>query len=179
MREELIKDKQKFQRGDYVKITKDLGVGMGHFTSDCEAIIIGSYADQFGGSDIKSYKIFIKGGGEVSWYHEWQLELIEKSRIDILEKWEKEEEEKFERESSIDWIFQNGKDVAANPSGASIQGLANCIKPNFNLWGSRGEGYVYYQNVAMLHMLASPFLINGDKQGWIEFVQALKREGVC
>ena len=45
--------KQKFSTGDHVKVAKDLGSTMRHFQNDCEAIIIGSYADRFGGDDIE------------------------------------------------------------------------------------------------------------------------------
>ena len=69
-------------------IVKDLGCFMSHFQGDCDAIIIGSYADQFGGKDIKSYTVYLKGQGQVSWYREHQLILIEKNRKDIYDKWE-------------------------------------------------------------------------------------------
>lgn len=39
---------QKFNNGDYVHIASDLGIGMEHFTNTCDAIVIGSYDDQYG-----------------------------------------------------------------------------------------------------------------------------------
>lgn len=81
---------QKYQKGDHVKVAKELGDSMSHFQSDCEAIVIGSYSDKYGGSNTSSYTIRIKGGGEVSWYYENQLELIEAGRLDLLEQWESE-----------------------------------------------------------------------------------------
>ena len=55
---------QKFKKGDYVRVAKDLGPSMGHFPADCDAIVIGSYKDQYGGSDTKSYTLSLKGNGE-------------------------------------------------------------------------------------------------------------------
>ena len=80
--------KQKFFRGQRVKICKDLGHGMGHFESDREAIVIGSYGDQFGktvGRGPESYSLCVfgpRGGGghHVSWYDEWQLTLVSDAR---------------------------------------------------------------------------------------------------
>ena len=51
---------QKFKKGDMVRVAKDLGPYMSHFTGDCEAIVMGSYADLFGGDDRKSYKLYLK-----------------------------------------------------------------------------------------------------------------------
>jgi hypothetical protein len=47
---------QKFKRGDKVHIAKDLWPSMPHFDNDRDAIIIGSYRDQYGGDNIKSKK---------------------------------------------------------------------------------------------------------------------------
>ena len=79
---------QKFHKGDLVRVAKDLGPTMGHFTADIDAIVIGSYKDQYGGSDTKSYSLHLKGQGHCSWYWESQLELLEANRGDLLAKWE-------------------------------------------------------------------------------------------
>ena len=158
---------QKYTKGDHVKVAKDLGEIMNHFQNDCEAIVIGSYADQYGGSDTKSYTIHIKGSGSASWYRESQLKLIEKNRLDLLHQWEKEEQAETDLKSDLDWIFSNGNDVIENPHGASIQALASCFGLT-NLWGSRGEGFVYYQNAIKTLALAESYLKNCDKDGWIK-----------
>lgn len=77
---------QKFKRGNKVKVL------FGHpiwsnkeGTSDMcpeevgqEALIVGSYADQYGGSNRKDYTImFCETGSETSWKSESQLELID------------------------------------------------------------------------------------------------------
>lgn len=82
---------QKFHKGDHVMVAKDLGPNMSHFKSDCEAIVIGSYKDQYGGNNTNSYTIHIKGRGQTSWYEEHQLTLIRIRAIDLLDEWEDEQ----------------------------------------------------------------------------------------
>ncbi|MDE2105409.1 MAG: hypothetical protein KGL39_49740, partial [Patescibacteria group bacterium] len=77
-------EKQKFHKGDHVRIAKDLGQSMSHFQADCEAIVIGSYNDQYGGGNTRDYTLHLKGGGQVSWYYENQLTMIESGRIGLL-----------------------------------------------------------------------------------------------
>lgn len=163
---------QKYQRGDWVSVAKDLGLLMSHFQADCEAIVIGSYADQYGGSNTDSYTIHIKGGGKCSWYKEDQLTLIESGRLDKLQLWEDEVEAERKQKSDLDWIFSHGQEVLENPHGASIQALANCFGLT-NLWGSQGEGYVYYENARRTLMMASPYLQLGDKNGWLAHCEKL------
>ena len=95
---------QKYHRGDRVKIAKDLGDTMSHFEADCEAIVLYSYKDKYGGKDydVEDYSVYIKGVGQVSWYKEHQLTLIKKKRLDLLSKWKKMR--KF-RKRRIRWIL--------------------------------------------------------------------------
>jgi len=81
---------QKFNKGDLVKVDKELKPGMSHFHKDCDAVVVGSYADKFGGDNNEKYSIYIKGIGECSWYFEDQLTLIEHDRIDLVDKWDQE-----------------------------------------------------------------------------------------
>ena len=80
---------QKFFKGDLVQVG-DMPLSMRHFTGNCQAIVLYTYTEQYGrsGSDPdKSYSLFIlkKGDrGEVAWYHEDQLTLIEQDRFDLL-----------------------------------------------------------------------------------------------
>ena len=79
---------QKFHYGDLVRVAKDLGKHMSRFGNDCDAIVISSYKDQYGGAEREpSYTLFIKDRGGVSWYYEHQLSLIEKNRVDLLVEW--------------------------------------------------------------------------------------------
>jgi len=79
---------QKFFKGDLVQVG-EMPLSMSHFDGNCKAIVIATYTEQHGrtqNSD-KDYTLFIlkQGGrGEVSWYHENQLTLIEPDRFDLL-----------------------------------------------------------------------------------------------
>jgi hypothetical protein len=164
---------QKYHKGDLVHVVKDLGACMSHFTSDCDAIVMYTYKEQYGGDSQqeKSYCIHIKGKGETSWYEEHQLELIERNRLELLQQWENEEEKERKLHSDLDWIFANGNDVLHGASGATIDALGTCLGVS-NLWGSHGEGFVYYQNATAILSLAKPFLESGDKTGWLAFAKS-------
>lgn len=163
---------QKFHKGDLVRIDKDLGDSRSHFTSDCDAIVIGSYRDQFGGDDVDSYTLYLEASGECSWYHECSLSLIETGRLDKLKEWDDAIELERNKKSSLDWIFSNGKDVIDRPHGSSISTLAECLGCT-NLWGPHGEGIVYYKNALTVLTMASPFLLSNDKIGWLNFCSSV------
>ena len=78
--------KQKFHRGNLVRIADDLGLSRSHFKSGCNVIIEGSYADRYGGHDIDSYSvIFPEDGNSCAWYHEDQLTLIDTGGESLIE----------------------------------------------------------------------------------------------
>ena len=163
---------QEFQKGDWVRVAKSLEPSMSHFKSDCEAIVIGSYADKYGGSNRDSFTLHLKGNGECSWYNGNQLTLIESGRLDRLQAWEDEAEAERKQKSDLDWIFANGPAVAEKPHGASIQALAGCFGLT-KLWGRNGEGITYYSNAMGTLELAAPYLKAGDKAGWLERCELL------
>lgn len=169
---------QKFHKGDHVKVADDLGPSMSHFQSGCEAIVIGSYRDQFGGSERneRQYTIHIKGGGETSWYDEGQLTLIEAKREDLLKQWEDEAKALHKQRSDLDWIFENGPDVLKSAYGSSVEALGRCVGIQ-NLWGSRGEGITYYTNALAIMGAAAPFLEAKDKAGWLAACSAQRTSG--
>lgn len=164
---------QKFHHGDLVHVAKDLGPSMSHFTADVDAIVIGSYRDQYGGDDTNDYTLHLKGSGLCSWYHECQLELIERGRSDLLETWQAEREAEAKQKADLDWIFANGPGVLKEAHGASIAALARGIGIT-NLWGSHGEGLAYYENSIRVLSLASPFLQSKDKAGWLALCEMVK-----
>ncbi len=166
---------QKFHKGDLVKIADDLGELMRHFKSGTEAIVDYSYNDRYGGCDTKSYSLTFRNGTTCSWYEESQLELIEKNRIDLLKQWKEEAEKERAKKSDLDWIFNNAEEHMKNPIGASIEALGACLGID-NLWGSSGEGFVYYQNALLIADLSRPFLEKHDKEGWLSFCEKTKRE---
>lgn len=157
-----------FKNGDHVRIG-EMPSFMSHFQGNCEAIILGSYADLYGGTDkaVVSYSVYIKGRGNCAWYYHDQLTLIEIGRTDLLEEWIREIETDDALKSDLDWIFSHGNEVIANPKQASLQALATSISCN-NLWGENGEGITYAINAQAVLMIAYPFLIKGDKQGWLK-----------
>lgn len=163
---------QKYNKGDHVQVAKDLGKFMDHFQNDCEAIVMYTYNEKFGGGNIDSYCIHIKGRGQVAWYYEHQLELIEVDRVDLLKQWETEEEKEADMKSNIDWIFSHGKEVLEETHGATIAALAKCFGL-MNLWGSSGEGITYYSNARVTINMAKPFLESGDKEGWFRHCKTL------
>ena len=155
----------KFQKGDWVRVAKDLGPHMSHFTADCEAIVIGS--------DRASFTLHLKGHGQCSWYRGSQLTLIEAGRLDKLKAWKDEAEAERKQKSDLDWIFANGPAVAQKPHDASIAALAKCFGLT-DLWGRNGEGVIYYSNAMGTLELAAPYLEAGDKAGWLARCELLR-----
>ena len=151
-------------------VAKDLGPSMSHFTSDVDAIVIGSYQDQYGGGNTRDYTVHLKGHGECSWYHESQLEMIESGRSDLLKTWQADRDAEAKQKADLDWIFANGPDVLESAHGASIATLAKEVGIT-DLWGSHGEGLSYYENAMRVLSIAAPFLEKKDKHGWLAFCQ--------
>lgn len=164
---------QKFNKGDHVMVAKDLGQSMSHFTNDCEAIVIGSYSDQYGGSDSESYTIHIKGKGRTSWYYGSQLTMIKRGAYELLDQWETEEQAFVAQNSDVDWIFENGPSVAEKPSGATISKLFSFLRDG-SMWGRNGEGIVWDSNARATLHYAHDFLVSKDKEGWIEFAKQFR-----
>jgi hypothetical protein len=164
---------QKFHNGDLVRVAKNLGECMVHFTADCDAIVMYSYAEKYGGETNLTYSLFIKGKGECSWYNEDQLTLIEHKRLDLLKQWQKELAREVELLSDLDWIFAHGEEVLKGMCGATADRLAKDL--GINMWGSNGEGYVYYGNALRVISAARQFLERGDKEGWLKHCESFKK----
>jgi hypothetical protein len=77
----------RFQPGDLVRISKNLGVAARFLHTDAEAIVEYSYAGKYGGLEDNSYSLYIKAIGRSSWYDASHLTLIESGRHDLLEAW--------------------------------------------------------------------------------------------
>ena len=71
---------QKFSRGARVKVCRIMPSYMSHFQSGFEAIVEYTYAQKYGGTDVKSYSlIMLKNNvpvNAIAWYEENQLTLI-------------------------------------------------------------------------------------------------------
>lgn len=167
---------QKFNKYDLVRVTSDrITVKAGTM-----CIILGSYKDQFGGNEQgeTSYTVFREGMGEMSWMYDGEVELVERNRPDILERFKSEYDAKIATLSDLDWIFENSKEVLQGGHGASIQALASCFGMT-NLWGRSGEGVEWEENAMKTMSFAYPFLLIGDKEMYLEFCKKLvEKHGV-
>lgn len=68
---------QKFVRGDVVQVCKKMPSYMSHFKKDFRAIVLGSYASQYGGDNWDSLTLLdISDGNQISWYERNQLTFI-------------------------------------------------------------------------------------------------------
>jgi len=160
----------KFKKYDHVRIAKDLGPTMDHFTKGCNAIVVEvGTKDSWG----ESYGLHIEGKGYSAWYHDHQLTLIAHNRKGLLKKWEAAEKKLEEQQGDLDWIFKNGKAILRSASGASVCALAKEMGLT-NLWGSHGEGMTYYMNALRVLDLSKPFLINRDKKGWLTMAHEIR-----
>jgi len=141
--------KQKFKRGNLVHIAKDLGEFMSHFTNDVDAIIVGSYTDQFGGGDVDSYSVmFSETGGECSWYYEWQLTLINEGGEHLFVKARKNREQISKQNTDIDYIISKLDEGPWNTE--SILVLFDLIGVDTS-FKTNGEFYVLYEDWSYLH----------------------------
>jgi hypothetical protein len=168
---------QKFKKGDYVKIKGDYSSGFMCERGECKPMP-NDYAGKEGiviASNGGDYTLHVKGQGEVAWFPGTALMLIELGRIDKLKEWENTAETERKEKSNIDWIFSHGKEVLEEPHEASISTLAKCFGLT-NLWGSHGEGFVYFQNAQQTLALASFFLDKGDKEGWLKRCDVIRCE---
>jgi hypothetical protein len=158
----------KFNYGDLVWIRKYEGEFI--FPSDCEAIVI-----EASGYNRVSYMLHVKGKGQSAWHNEEDLTLISRDQKKLLNQWISEEDEEERQKGDVDWIFAHGREVLVNPHGASIAALARCFGLT-DLWGSRGEGIIYYENAHFTIQVARSFLEVGDKEGWLAQCGAWKLE---
>ena len=77
---------QKFFLGDRVYINK-LSPMQRHFSQECEAIVMYSYAESYGyGNEDQLGLYILPNRGESSWYYANDLTLIEPDRLDLLPK---------------------------------------------------------------------------------------------
>jgi len=96
---------QKFKRGNLVRIADNLDSSMSHFPCGREAIVEGSYADKYGGSNTGSYTLmFPDTGGQVSWYREDQLTLIDEGGEHLIEEAEKVSDRIYKEKTDIAFL---------------------------------------------------------------------------
>jgi hypothetical protein len=164
--------KQKFKRGDVVHIAAELGQSMSHFENDKDAVILGSYADQFGGDCTSDYTVkFLDDGSECSWYEEHQLTFLYHGGEEFIVKITKETEEREKVESDLGWIVDNWKrireDVIPAATSKKLMSLIGITNP----WGNRGEGIDYYNHFKYTVKCLDSVLLTGDIKKVKKFVE--------
>lgn len=151
-------DEQRFHRGDRVYVAADLGETMRHFEAGAEAIVIGSYADQYGGSDRHMYTLmFVEHGGTASWYYDQQLTLVRHGTEDDIRAVIAEREARQVHERDVAWIAQNWATIREKTPGATADELMRRVGIS-NPWGSQGEGMAYYANWQQTFAALDPIL---------------------
>lgn len=165
---------QKFKRGDVVHIAKNLGPSMWHFENDCDAIIMASYRDLYGGDDINNWKVmFCDTGGECAWYYTNQLTFLRHGGEAEIEKVTFLREKREATEQDIDWILANWIHIRERTPGATIgklMALVGITDPS----GPSGEGFVWYANAMATRKLLDRVLSTGDRGKLDEFLAQLK-----
>lgn len=168
---------QMYQKGDLVRIADAFPEYMSHFPGKGDrGIIIGSYEDRYGGSSPSTYPdytVFIEDRGEVAWYPQSLMSLIEKGQILLLDVWKAKMETEKRQLRDLDFIFSKAYTHWSELPQTSAQALADETGIG-SLWGSRGEGYVLLQNMIDQFTVLAPFLMKQDKEGFLAFARAYK-----
>ena len=158
--------KQQYHHADHVRITEP-GIESG-----LDAIVMYSYSEKYDGgreSNHPHYCLFIKDRGEVSWFYEDHITLVEKNRPDLLLRWKEEFYHLCEVRSDMDWIFIHGPEVLEKGISASIVALARELGISEDqMWGRYGEGITFYEISMRVLSFAAPFLRAGDKAGFLK-----------
>jgi len=155
---------------DVVRVCKDLGKSMSHFSSDCDAVVVKICGDN------KQYGLYIRGKGFSAWYHESQLALIKSSSEETLREFENEVESIKKMRSDISWIFNNGKEIVKDGvHSETVNTLAKLLGKSFKD-SSNGEMFNYIQHAQYVCSIARPFLEKCDKDGFLEYAKSINKE---
>lgn len=140
---------QKFKRGNLVHIAKNLGPTMSHFDNDKDAVIIGSYADLYGGSDTKSYTVmFIETGNECSWYEEHQLTLVNEGGGHLFKEAKKNRKRISAQNTDINYIVSKLDDGGLSSESVLLLFKILGYKTSFH---TNGEYFVLFSDWKQLH----------------------------
>lgn len=156
---------QKFRRGDLVHIAKITSEWMAHFDSDLDAIVMGSYKDQFGGDNVQSYTLLLlPRGSSCSWYEEHQLTKIGHVGEEGIKMAKEQREKQDALHADLDWIISNWPRIRdEGVPGASMGKLAE-LAGGLDLWGSSGEGFTYYTRSKWLMHSFDAALLSGNRK---------------
>ena len=162
--------KQKFKRGDVVHIATDLRQSMSHFEKDIDVVILGSYADQFGGNNTEDYTVlFLDSGTEVSWYSEEQLTFLRHGGEKLIDEIKKAESQRQKVESNLNWIVGNWEKIRLKTPSATINKLMSLIGIT-NPWGNHGEGIDYANHARYTFRCLDTVLLTGDTKKVERFI---------
>lgn len=164
-------NEQKYKRGDVVRVDVDLGPEMAHFRAGQDAIVMGSYRDQFGGDNVDSYTLLFFDGGESSWYRTRQMAFLRHGGEEEIARVKAERAERAKVETDLAWIVTNWKTLRIKVPGATMGELMKRIGIT-DPWGPRGDGITYYANAHATLVLLDPILLTGD----LEQVEAFLAE---
>ena len=169
---------QRFKRGDKVRVADDLGECRSHFRSGFDAIVMGSYASQCGGTlerDHSNYTLMAcDDGNELSWYDGSVLTFIEHAGSEAIKAIKQERKDRAARESDMEWIWANWATIREKPPGATMGQLMRQIGIT-NPWGSHGEGFVYWANAMATFEYLDAVLLSGDREAFATLCQQAKQ----
>lgn len=154
--------KQKFNRGDVVHIAVDLGQSMSHFEKDKDVVILGSYADEFGGNNTRDYTVLFEDGNECAWYQEYQLTFLRYGGEELISEIKKTRNERNKVVSDLGWIVDNWKKIRKEGvPGATMVKLMSLIGIT-SPYGNHGEGIDYYNHTKYTTRCLDAILSTGD-----------------
>lgn len=155
---------QKFRRGDVVHVAEHQGASRRHFPRDRDAVVMGSYRDQYGGgpSGEDHYTLmFLDTGGESSWYYDAHLTLIRHGGESEIAGCTEARRQRDAVESDLAWIVASWPRIRERPSGATMDALMQLVGID-NPWGRNGEGFTYYGNMMNTRAALDDVLSIGD-----------------
>lgn len=118
-------------------------------------------------------------GNRTAWWNVAGLVFLDADREDMIQQWTAKREELDAIYKDLDWIFAIPRPTDWKPPTVSVERLWAEISPT-DIWGSRGEGFVAYQNMVLTMQIAGPFLRTGDRDGFLQHVKQLKhRARLC
>lgn len=169
----------KFKRGDVVRVADDLGPQMSHFRSGEDAVVMGSYRDQFGhGRGPDNYTVMFLDGAEHSWYPACTLAILRHEDEVFIEGIKAAAKELEAVQSQLPWIVENWPGIREKGvPGASMATLMKGVGIT-DPWGPQGEGFCYHQNAQLTMALLDDVLKTGSVVT-VKLAMACIRERLC
>lgn len=167
---------QRLKRGNKVKVLKGHEIltsawGVIDISPEIigkEAVIIGSYADQYGGDDHKQYTImFLENGSEVSWFNENDLELLEEGGENLIEQGQAIKDAIKKENTDLPTIVKNWTTKKSQQSSDTILYLFNKIGYNRSL--GRGDFYQLFSEWKKAYPLFD-LIMMASEEGYIKKV---------